>query len=222
MVAIADRTLAKARARAKAFAPDALITTDVQSVLENRQIDVIDATPHSKDRVAIIEAALQNGKHVLSQKPFVDDPVEGERLIQLADREGLKLAVNHNARWAPHFSYMAAAIRSGLIGEVATVDFVLHWDHTWTTGTRFEGLRHLLLLDFGIHWFDIATVFMNGALPEQVYASVQRTSFQAMHPPFLASVIADYPGAQVRMNFNAHVIYGQEDRTIIAGSKGTL
>jgi predicted dehydrogenase len=43
-----------------------------------------------------------------------------------------------------------------------------------------------------------------------------------MKPPFLASVIADYECVQVRFNFNAHVKHGQEDRTIIAGSKGTL
>jgi len=36
----------------------------------------------------------------------------------LAADRGLKLAVNQNGRWAPHFSYMAAAIRAGLIGEV--------------------------------------------------------------------------------------------------------
>ncbi len=222
VVAIADRTLSKAQARADAFAPGALVATDFKALLENPDIDVIDATPHPTARVAIIEAALNNGKHVLSQKPFVDDLADGEKLIRLAESKGLKLAVNHNGRWAPHFSYMAAAIRAGVIGEIASIDFILHWDHTWTAGTPFEEMKHLLLLDFGIHWFDMSTVFMNGALPERVYASVQRTSFQAMKPPFLASVIADYPGAQVRLNFNAHVIHGQEDRTIIAGSKGTL
>ena len=222
VVAIADRTQAKAQARADEFAPGALATTDLRDLLQNPDIDVIDATPHARERLPVIEAALRAGKHVLSQKPFVDDPAEGERLIRLAATQGRKLAVNQNGRWAPHFSYMAAAIRAGLIGEVASIDFVLHWDHTWTAGTRFEDLKHLLLSDFGIHWFDIATVFMGGALPERVYASVQRTSFQTLKPPFLASVIADYRGAQVRMNFNAHVQHGQEDRTIIAGSQGTL
>ncbi len=222
VAAIADHTLAKAQARAQAFAPNALATTDIEAVLSDPGIDVIDATPHPKDRLPIIETALCNGKHVLSQKPFVDDPADGERLIHLAESKGLKLALNHNGRWAPHFSYLAAAICAGIIGEVASIDFVLHWDHTWTAGTKFEEVKHLLLLDFGIHWFDMATVFMNGALPERVYASVQRTGFQAMRPPFLASVIADYPGAQVRLNFNAHVVHGQEDRTIIAGSHGIL
>ena len=222
VAAIADRTLAKAKARAEAFAPNARVTTDFHSVLNDPGIDVIDATPHPKDRLAIMEQALQCGKHVLSQKPFVDDRKDGERLIELASERGLKLAVNHNGRWAPHFSYMAAAIRAGVIGEVASIDFVLHWDHTWTAGTSFENIHHLLLLDFGIHWFDIATVFMDGELPWQIQASVQRTRFQTVKPPFLAAVIADYQGTQVRINFNAHVKYGQEDRTIIAGSKGTL
>lgn len=222
VAAICNRTLAKAEARALEFAPKAFITTDYRDVLARADIDIIDATPHPEARVAIVEAALKAGKHVLSQKPFVLDPAEGERLIKLADKHGRKLAVNQNGRWAPHFSYLAAAVKAGIIGEVASIDFVLHWDHTWTAGTSFEEIHHLLLHDFGIHWFDIATVFMGGRLPQRVYASVQRTSFQSVKPPFLASVIADYEGAQVRINFNAHVHHGQEDRTIIAGSKGTL
>ena len=38
----------------------------------------------------------------------------------------------------------------------------------------------------------------------------------------LAQVAIDYPGAQVRMGFNGHVALGQEDRTVICGSRGTL
>jgi predicted dehydrogenase len=222
VVAIADRTLAKAEERALAFAPGAFVTTDYRAVLERSDIDVIDATPHPEARLPVIEAALHAGKHVLSQKPFVLDLNEGDRLVQLADAMGCKLAVNQNGRWAPHFSCLSAALKAGLLGHVASIDFVLHWDHTWTAGTSFEEIKHLLLFDFGVHWFDIATVFMGGALPDRVYASVQRTTFQTMKPPFLASVIADYAGAQVRFNFNAHVKHGQEDRTIIAGSKGTM
>lgn len=222
VAAIADRTLAKAETRALEFAPGAFVTTDYRAILACADIDVIDATPHPEARVQVMEDALNAGKHVLSQKPFVLDLAAGERLVQLAKTRKRKLAVNQNGRWAPHFSWLAAAVKAGLIGEVASIDFVLHWDHTWTAGTSFEEIRHLLLFDFGVHWFDITTVLMGGALPLHVYASVQRTAFQKMKPPFLASFIADYEGAQVRLNFNAHVTHGQEDRTIIAGSKGTL
>ncbi len=54
----------------------------------------------------------------------------GERLVALAAEHDVKLAVNQNGRWAPPFSYLTAAVRSGLIGEVASVDFTLQCDHT--------------------------------------------------------------------------------------------
>jgi predicted dehydrogenase len=159
---------------------------------------------------------------VLSQKPFVLDLDVGERLVALATEKGLRLAVNQNGRWAPHFSYLAAAVEAGVVGDVASIDFTLQWDHTWTTGTAFENVHHLVLFDFGIHWFDIAARFMRGRQPQRVTAGVRRASFQKMKPPILAQVAIDYADAQVRLAFNGHVKFGQEDRTVICGSRGTL
>jgi predicted dehydrogenase len=134
----------------------------------------------------------------------------------------VRLAVNQNGRWAPHFSYLAAAIRGGVIGELASVDCTLQWDHTWTAGTAFEEVHHLVLFDFGIHWFDIAACFLYGRKARRVWASVMRAPFQAMKPPMLAHVAIDYDGAQARLNFNGHVQPGQEDRTVVCGRGGTL
>lgn len=222
VVALCDRTLAKAEKRRVEFFPEAEVYSDYRDVLRREDVEVVDLALHPEQRVAAMEEAIRARKHVLSQKPFVLDLTVGERLVALAEAQGVKLAVNQNGRWAPHFSYMAAAVRAGVIGEVASVDFTLQWDHTWTAGTAFEEVRHLVLMDFGIHWFDMAACFMGGRQPERVWASVARTAFQAMKPPMLAQVAIDYPGAQVRMAFNGHVRHGQEDRTVVGGSKGTL
>jgi predicted dehydrogenase len=223
VAAICDRSVGKAEQRALDFFPEAKVTTQLQDLLEDSSIDVLDCTPHPHDRVFLIEEALQAGKHVLSQKPFVLDLAEGERLARMADRLGLKLAINHNGRWAPHFSVMRAAVASRLLGRVGTLDCVLHWDHTWTAGTAFEEIEELVLFDFGIHWFDIATQLMGGRQPVTMQAMHSRLPYQQVKPPFAASVIAAYEdGAQVRFNFNAHVKHGQEDRTVLAGEKGTL
>ncbi len=222
VVALCDRDPARAEKRRAEFFPDAVVVADFRDVLRSREIEVVDVALHPAERVDVIESALRMRKHVLSQKPFVLDLAVGERLVALADAEGVRLAVNQNGRWAPHFSYMAAAIHAGVIGEVASVDFTLQWDHTWTAGTPFEAIHHLVLFDFGIHWFDMAARFMNGRRPERVWASVERTGFQKMQPPMLGHVVIDYPGAQVRLNFNGHVQHGQEDRTVVCGSRGTL
>ena len=58
--------------------------------------------------------------------------------------------------------------------------------------------------------------------PKSVYANVGRSSFQSVKPPFLASVIVDAHPVQIRILLNALVKHGQEDRTIAAGSLGTM
>jgi predicted dehydrogenase len=222
VVALCDREIARAEKRRQEFYPDASTYTDFRDVLRRDDLAVVDLALHPADRVAVIEQALRARKHVLSQKPFALDLAVGERLVALADEMGVKLAVNQNGRWAPHLAYLTAAIQAGVVGEVASVDCTLQWDHTWTAGTPFESIHHLVLFDFGIHWFDLATQFTRGRPATRVWASAARTSFQQMRPPMLAQVVIDYPDTQVRLAFNGHVRHGQEDRTVICGACGTL
>jgi predicted dehydrogenase len=223
VVALSNRTPAKAEAMRDKFYPEATVHQDYREILERDDVEVVDVTPHQADRLPILFDCLQAGKHVLSQKPFVLDLEEGKKLGDLADEKGLKLAVNQNGRWAPHFSYLRNAISSGLIGEVTSIDFSLQWDQTWVKGIpSFEEMDHLILFDLAVHWFDIASCLMTGRNPEKVYASAVRHSGQVYKPPALASAVIDYPDAQVRMSFNAHCTLGEEDVTTVVGTKGTL
>ncbi len=222
VVALCNRTRERAEQRRAEFYPDAAVTTDYRDVLARPDIDVVDITLPPAPRVAAIEAALLARKHVLSQKPFVLDLAVGRRLADLADAQGVKLAVNQNGRWAPHLGYLAAAVEAGVIGDVASLDCTLQWDHTWTAGTAFDAMRHLVLFDFGIHWFDFVARVMRGRAPRRVWASVAHAPTQKMKPPILAHVAIDYDGAQVRLAFNGHVTLGQEDRTVLCGTQGTL
>ena len=219
---VCSRSEDKARKRAEEFFPDAIVCTDYREVLAHPGVEVVDATPHPAERLPILEAAIEAGKHVLSQKPFVENLIDGQRLVRMAREAGVKLAVNQNGRWAPHFCWMRRAVEAGLIGAVRSVDFSLHWDHSWTAGTPFEEVKHLILGDFGIHWFDAATAFMGGRMPVTVFASKVRAAGQTMKPAMLAGVVAPYAEALVTMTFSALTRHGQEDRTVIAGETGTL
>ncbi|MBA3441058.1 MAG: Gfo/Idh/MocA family oxidoreductase, partial [Pyrinomonadaceae bacterium] len=106
VVALCSRTENKARERQQQFYPEASIYTDYRELLSRDDIEVVDIATHPAERVAIMEDALRARKHVLSQKPFVLDLDTGERLADLAEAQRVKLAVNQNARWAPHFSYI--------------------------------------------------------------------------------------------------------------------
>lgn len=219
---ICDLDLEKARKRRDQFYPTAAVCNEFAELLRRDDIEVVDVALHPEHRVAVLEAAITAGKHVLTQKPFALDLDLAERLADLADQHRVKLAINQNGRWAPHFAYALAASRAGLLGEIASVDFNLSFDHSWTIGTHFENVHHLILYDFGVHWFDLASCFLGPREPKSVFASVARSCCQKARPPFLASAIVDAEGAQVRLAFNAAVTYGQSDRTIVCGSRGTL
>ncbi len=222
VVALCDRNETKVKDRQQQFFPEAFVTTDYREILKRDDIEIVDITPHPKDRIPIIEAAIYAGKHILSQKPFVTDLDEGERLIALADKHSVKLAVNQNGRWSPHFSYIRNAISAGLIGEVVSANFTLHWDHNWISGTPFEAIHDLVLYDFGVHWFDMAQCFFGSRNAKKVQAFTVRGKGQKAKPPFLANAIIEFEDGLASLNFNANVSLGQEDKTFVAGTNGSI
>jgi predicted dehydrogenase len=221
VVALCDRNEHKARERREKYYPEAAVYTDYRELLRRDDVQVVDLTPHPRDRAGMIRDALEAGKHVLSQKPFVTDLDQGEALCDLAERSGLRLAVNQNGRWAPHFSYLRQAVRHELLGELSSALLTVHWDHSWIIGTAFEDMHDLVLYDFAVHWFDIVTGFFGAREPRRVYAATGHAAGQRARPPMLAQALVEYEGAQATLVFNAGVVHGQQDRTYLAGTKGT-
>jgi predicted dehydrogenase len=221
VLAISNPTLSKAAQRRDAFFPDAAISTGYEAVLAHPGVEVVDITTHPAPRVALIEAAIDAGKHVLSQKPFVLDLDVGERLCDRAARRGVKLAVNQNGRWAPHLAYMREAVKAGLIGDVIGAHVAIHWDHTWTKGTAFEQMDDLIFYDFAIHWFDFVASLV-GRRATNVYATRGFAAGQTIRPPMLAQALVTFEGGQASLVFDAHTTYGPLDTTYIAGTQGSL
>lgn len=221
VAAICNRTRAKAEAKAAEFAPRAKVTDRWQDVLDDPSIDVVDITPHPADRMPILEVALQAGKHVLSQKPFVLDLDEGARLVALARTQGVKLAVNQNGRWSPHMAWMRAAVRQGLVGEVVGLHCTLHWNHGWIAGTPFETIEDLILYDFGIHWFDFACSIL-GDRARSVFAMANTAPGQTAKAPLTAQALIRLDRGQASLVFDGATPFGPRDATVITGTKGTL
>jgi len=221
VAAIWNRTRATAEAKRDALAPHARLEDDWQQILADPAIDIVDITLHPEYRLPIIEAALKAGKHVLSQKPFVTDLDTGARLVALANEMGVKLAVNQNGRFAPHFQFMRNAVRAGRIGTLSSLHARVHWDHSWTAGTPFDDLDDLLLYDFGVHWFDfVASVA--GDRVNSVFATAAHASGQANRTPLLAQALIRLDGGQASLAFDGFTRHGPLDQTTITGSHGTL
>lgn len=222
IVALCDANSERAQARAKEFFPRAGIYTNPKQLLSRDDIEVVDIATHARDREYLIPLALRAGKHVLSQKPFVERLDVGQRFVDLAEKQGVKLAVNQNGRWAPHFSYVRHAVAKGIIGDVSAVRLAVHWDHEWITGTSFNSMHHVLLFDFAIHWFDMVHCLLAGKKPGRVFAMLDRCRHQSATPPLLGEVVMEFDGAQASLIFDGATKFGHLDHSAVIGSKGTL
>ena len=222
VAALCSRDRGRVEQRQREFYPEADTYLDYRDLLARDDIEVVDVTPHPQERLPILEAAIDAGKHVLSQKPFVLDLDVGEALIAQAERRGVQLAVNQNGRWAPHFSYMRHAVAVGLVGQVQSVEFAVHWDHNWIAGSAFDAVEDLVLYDFGMHWFDMAVVLLGDEMPQRVHASARHAAGQEAKPPLLAQAAIECAGAQATIFFNGNTRQGQQDRTYLVGTEGTI
>ena len=222
VVALCDLDPEKAESRRSEFFPEAKVFTNYKDLLRMEEIGVVDIALHTHLRPPIISEAILAGKHVLSQKPFVDDLEVGQALVDLADQHEVTLAVNQNGRWAPHFSYMRQAVASGLLGHLMSINFSVHWDHTWVKGTAFETMKQLVLYDYAIHWFDMVNTLLGDQSPERIFATRRMTATQTISPPLLAAVLVESQHAIANVAFVAQTPHLQQDRSYLAGSSGSI
>ena len=221
VVALCDVVLERARARRDEFFPNAQICEDCRELISRKDVDVVDVATHPEQRVPIVEHALLARKHVLSQKPFVLDLDTGARLADLADKQNVLLAVNQNGRWAPHLGYLREAVRTGWLGTLYSAHARVHWDHTWIGGTKFEAIRHLILYDFAIHWFDFLCTLSPGKPPKRVFASVCRAPQQTVAPAMMGQALVEFNDWQASLAFDGHTRFGAWDSTFVTGSDGS-
>jgi predicted dehydrogenase len=71
-----------------------------------------------------VRRALDAGKHVLVEKPFVQEVHEAEELVDLARSKGLVLMLDHVFLYSPAVRKLAETVASGELGELQFVDSV--------------------------------------------------------------------------------------------------
>jgi predicted dehydrogenase len=106
--------------------------------------------------------ALQAGKHVICEKPLATSVEEGEELVSIAERQGLRNCVCHNLRYYPMVQQMRRMREDGDLGEILVVqgtyfqDWLLYdTDWNWRVDAKAGGPSRCMA-DIGLHWFDMA------------------------------------------------------------------
>ena len=79
------------------------------------------ASPH-ETHYQYIEAAVSQGKHVLSEKPMVLAKAEAEKLYTLAEKNNCILMEGIKTAYCPGFGQVLSIVRSGIIVQVKDVE----------------------------------------------------------------------------------------------------
>jgi len=115
IVGVCDLDADRAVAAAAKFGAE-VATTDYRELLKRDDIDIIDVITRDSEHFALNSAALDAGKHVLSEKPVAHDHRDVAGLAALARSAGLKTKVGLTFRYSPAVRYMKDLIRSGSLG----------------------------------------------------------------------------------------------------------
>ncbi|WP_242138223.1 oxidoreductase [Sphingomonas sp. TREG-RG-20F-R18-01] len=167
--------------------PQARVVRDSTDLFEDRAIDLVVIAVPDAQHAPLARAALEAGKHVVIDKPFVTDPADGAALAALAAARGLMLSVFHNRRWDGDFLTVRHVLDSGVLGEIALAE--LRWDRyrpAIKPGWR-ERPGAGLLNDLGPHLIDQAIQLFG--MPDGVTGDVAMQRADALADDYVEATL---------------------------------
>ncbi|MCT8971071.1 Gfo/Idh/MocA family protein [Microbaculum marinisediminis] len=161
LAAIADAS-EKSRERAGQRHPSAQLHASWEEMLKDPGVDaVLIATPVCT-HYEIAAAALTAGKHVLVEKPITETSEQAQRLIDMANRGGLTLMVDHTFVYTGAVRKIRDLIADGTVGDI------YYYESTRINLGLFQGDVNVIW-DLAVHDFAILE-FILGAEPVSITA----------------------------------------------------
>jgi UDP-N-acetylglucosamine 3-dehydrogenase len=127
LVAICDVNGERAKAVADQFGVKAY--TSSSRMLKNEDVEALSVCTWSTKLAEEALKALRAGKHVLVEKPMATHTKQAEKLLEVAEENGLHLTVGFLMRFIPGLQHIREAVETKKIGELvcATAKRVSQW-----------------------------------------------------------------------------------------------
>lgn len=166
----------------------ARLYASAEDLLADPGVRYVDIATGPEGRLDWIEAAVDAGKHVLAQKPLTLSAADLRRLPEVVARaaaSGVRIAVNHNGRWAPPWRAATLLLRERAVGDVVGITHLHDKALPPLVGTPFDDVPHMLLTDYLLHWADITRTWLEDGNAGRV-TSVQATDSRVPGQPAAA------------------------------------
>lgn len=158
---------------------DVKFYTEDAAMLADPDVDIVSvATPPSTHRDFSIQA-MKAGKHVLIEKPLALTVEDGELIIRVAQQTGRVASVNFVLRYNPIVEMIKNITEKEVLGRIRRVDLRNYaMQETVPEGHWFWNpqVSGRILLEHGVHFFDLASWIVNGKAAETCAMGVERKS----------------------------------------------
>ncbi len=211
----------KSEERAKSLAGECNIPRygTYEDLLRDPEIDVVYVATTHNFHYANAKMALENGKHILMEKPFTVNAGQADELIGIARSRGLFLMEAIWTRFLPSWTKIRELLRTDLIGDVRFIDILFGKIVPPEFEKRLNdpALAGGATLDLGIYPLSFCSYIM-GEVPEKSASMIHPGKYgvdetAACHLPFSNGAIA-----QIGTSFNIQM----DDRALIYGTRGMI
>jgi predicted dehydrogenase len=127
IVGVCDREPLMARQLYERF-PVKQYFGDLAELLSEARPDVVHITTPPESHFDLARLCLEQGCHVYVEKPFTVYAEQAQRLVDLAQTNGLKLTVGHNDQFSPVARRMRALVETGYLGAPVHMESYYSYD----------------------------------------------------------------------------------------------
>ena len=194
--------------------------SSAQDLIAQSDAQLVIITSPNSVHFELAKAALESGKHVVLEKPFVTRVEDGEALIKLAREKGKILSVYHNRRWDGDFLTVKQMLDDKAFGELK--HYESHFDRfrpqvrqRWREQASDGGG---VLFDLGPHLIDQALALFG--VPNAISAQCEIMREGSNNVDYF-NVVLHYDNHLAILHCDLFTA-GQNKRFTIKGTKGSF
>lgn len=206
---------------ARKIYPDIQVYRTLEDLLGDSSIELVIVNTPNATHYDYVKKALEAGKHVVVEKPFVLTTAEGLELNRLAQSKGKILSVYQNRRYDSDYRTIKKVLDSGVLGKVVEMD--MRFDR-YRLGKGAKVHKEIPgpgtgnLYDLGSHLLDQAIQLFG--LPERVFADIFIITEESEVDNYF-ELILHYDGLRVRVH-SSYVTLKQQPGYVIQGTRGSF
>jgi scyllo-inositol 2-dehydrogenase (NADP+) len=193
----------------------------LDEVLNDEAVELVIVNTPNATHYDYTKKALEAGKHVIVEKPFVVKASEGEELAALAKEKGLVLSPFQNRRWDSDFKTVKKVVDEEWLGRIVEAEF--HFDRykeelSPKQHKEIPGPGTGALYDLGAHILDQALSLFG--LPQAVFADIRIIRPRSRVDDYF-EVLLYYPDMRVRLH-GSYLVREPLPSYILHGSMGSF